>query len=140
MSDAKRNGQGLRQQPADGDRKGRHEHVIENIDDEIEHVAGPARQQVGHAQSPRKSTVDAVDEQRDAQPDEHLRPVGAHCGDQRQQRASGAAGGENVDRKGRRGRAPSVSFAGSVGSISSSLYVKWKFVRNPLCHCWIFRP
>ena len=89
--------------PAGGDREGRHEHVIEDIDDEIEHVAGPARQQIGDPQPPGEGAVDAVDEECDAEPHEHLRPVGVHRGDQRQQRTSGAAGGEDVDGKGRRG-------------------------------------
>ena len=113
---AERNRQNLRQQPAGGDGIGRHEHVGEDIDDEIEHVAGPARQQFRGTQPPRKSAVDAVDDERDAEPDEHLWPIRAHGGDQRQQRAGGAAGGEDVDRKGDRAQRNSL-FGDSVGSM-----------------------
>jgi len=96
-----RDRQRARQQPARHNGVARHEHVIENVDDKIEHVARPARQQLGDPQAAGKGAVDAVDKERDAEPDEHLRPVRLHCRDQCQQRAGGTAGGENVDREGR---------------------------------------
>ena len=69
---------GVRQQSARDERISRDEYVIEDVDHEIEHVARPARQHFGDAQPPRKGAVNAVDEERNAEPDEHLRPVG--CG------------------------------------------------------------
>ncbi len=125
------------QESARRQRIGRHEDVVENVDHEIEHVAGPARQHFGDPQPPREGAVDAVDEERDAEPDEHLRPIRTHRGEKREQRAAGAAGGEDMDREGRRGSGRAV-FLGCSWVHQLSLHVKSKSVRQCLCHCSCF--
>ena len=58
--------------PLVDERIGWHEHVVEHVDDQIEHIARPAGQDFGDPQAARKGAVDAIDDQRDAEPHEHL--------------------------------------------------------------------
>src|SRR6476646_1136790 len=51
--------------------KGRDHHIGEKIDDLVETLAAPARQNLGDADAPGEWTVNAVDDQGHAEPDEH---------------------------------------------------------------------
>ena len=89
----------MRHQPAAGDRIGRHEHVSHEIDDEIERLARPARQRLGHFCSARASgpsmpsTNSATPRQRNI-----AGQSPRTAASKREQRERGAAGGEDVDR------------------------------------------
>ena len=76
--------------PARGDRIGRNEDVGHEIDDEIEHFARPVRLQPHDIELARQRAVDRIDDQRDAEPAEHVGPVFAHGFQHRQQRDAGA--------------------------------------------------
>src|SRR5712691_7764120 len=89
-----------RQQAAYGNRVGRHEDIGDEIDHEVETVAGPARQHCGNLNEARDGSVHAVDDEGGAEPDEHQLPVLVGRRDQRQQRERRARGGEDVNRKG----------------------------------------
>src|SRR6202034_4687188 len=93
-----------------------HKYVGREIDDEVEYVARPARQSLRHARAPRKGAVKAVDDQGDAEPGEHFRPVGSRRRHQRKQPTASATGGKDVDRKGDR-RARLYRQSGRTGLI-----------------------
>ena len=89
----------MRQQPACCDRKGRDEDIGREINDEVERVAGPARQQLFHLECPRHRSVEAIHHQCHAEAKEHPGPMAACRQDQRQQGERRARGGEDVDRE-----------------------------------------
>ena len=71
--------------PALRDRKGRHEHIGQKVDDEIERVARPARQHSGHRIPPRQRPIDAHRPAARA-PSQQTSPTSAlDCRQQRQQ-------------------------------------------------------
>ena len=78
-------------------REGGNRHIGEEIDDQIETLAAEARQHFDHADAAGERPVDGVDDQRDAEPDEHPLPVAARRGDERKQRKRGAGRGKKVD-------------------------------------------
>src|SRR6266540_2333518 len=86
-----------RQQAAHGNRVGRHEDIGDEVDHEVETVAGPARQHGGNLNEARDGSVHAVDDEGGAEPDEHQLPVLVGRRDQRQQREGRTRGGEDVD-------------------------------------------
>jgi hypothetical protein len=101
---------GLRQQIGLAEREGGNRHIGEEIDDEVETLAAKARQHSRHVDATGERLTDSVDDQRDAEPDEHPLPVAARRGDQREQGKRGACRGEKVDR----GRAQALVHASSV--------------------------
>ena len=72
------------------------------------------RKASGNADAAGERPVDGVDDQRDAEPDEHPLPVAARSGDQREQRKRGARRGEKVNRRRAQLLAHAPSVAGSV--------------------------
>jgi len=89
--------------------KGRDHHIGEKIDDQVETLAAPARQNPGDAEAPGERTVNAVDDQGHAKPDEHPPPIGLRGGDQRKKREGGAGRGSKVNRGGPQGRTHAAS-------------------------------
>ena len=83
--------------------------IGEKIDDLVETLAAPARQNPGDADAPGERTVNAVDDQGHAKPDEHPPPIGLRRGDQRKKREGGAGRGEKVNRGGPQARAHAAS-------------------------------
>src|SRR6185437_10279380 len=81
-----RDRQYVRQQTTGGNRIGRNEHVSGEIDDQIECLARPARQRFSHFESASQRAVEAVDDQRYAEAEEHARPMAAARQDHRQPR------------------------------------------------------
>ena len=75
MPAGKRNVSGNRSVLAE--REGGNRHVVEEIDDQIKTLAAEARQNFYHADAAGERPVDGVDDQRDAEPDEHPLPVAA---------------------------------------------------------------
>src|SRR6185437_4674174 len=92
-----RDRQYVRQQTTGGNRIGRNEHVSGEIDDQIECLARPARQRFSHVEFASQRAVEAVDDQRYAEAEEHARPMAAARQDHRQQRKRGSASGEDVN-------------------------------------------
>src|SRR6185437_4456487 len=92
--------QGIRQLYAGGDGVGWNEHVSGEIDDEIEPLARPARQNLRCLEFARQRTVEPVDHQRHPQAEEHPGPMPAGRQDHREQCERRAAGGENMDCEG----------------------------------------
>jgi hypothetical protein len=76
--------------------EGRDEHIGEEIDHQIEHVARPARQPRGDFEPPRDHAIDAVDEQGGTEQEEHFRPVALDRSQQREQRQRRARRREDV--------------------------------------------
>jgi hypothetical protein len=109
MPAGKRNVSGNRSVLAE--REGGNRHVVEEIDDQIKTLAAEARQNFYHADAPGERPVDGIDDQRDAEPDEHPLPRAARRGNQRKQRKRGACRREKVDRRGAQAlaHAPSVA-------------------------------
>ncbi len=64
-----------RQQVALGDGECRDPDIGEVIDDQVEALAAPARKHLRHAYAPGQRPIDGVDEQRDAEPNEHPLPL-----------------------------------------------------------------
>ena len=96
----RRHRQHFRQIAAGGDRKGRHEHVGDEIDDEVEALAVPARQDFRDLEAARHRPVDGIDHQRQSERQEHRRPVTTRSEDERQQAERRAERGEDVDSEG----------------------------------------
>ena len=64
--DTRRQRERLRQQSAGGNRVGRNEHVGDEINAKIEHIARPARKHFRNLEPTRDGAVDAIDDERNA--------------------------------------------------------------------------
>ena len=80
-----------------GDHDGRREDVGRVVDDEIERRAVPFRQPLAHAVAAGDRPVDAVDEEREAEPDEGVRPPAVGDGHDREERERRAARGQKMN-------------------------------------------
>ena len=89
----------LRQQAPGNDRIGRNEYVGDEINDQVEHVARPARERFCDLEPTRDRSVDPVDDKCDAEAHEHGRPLAPHRVDQGGERERRAAGSEDVHRE-----------------------------------------
>jgi len=75
-------------------KKRRYKHVADKVDHVIQQCAVETRQHFFHADAPRQSTVDRIDQRGDRQPGEGQPPIAAHTGSHRQQQTNQAAGRE----------------------------------------------
>ena len=114
-ADAEQRPDQRQQQPAGGDGIGRHEHIGDEVDHQVEHLAGPVRLQPLDVELARDRPVDAVDQQGDAEPEEHRGPMRAHRLQQRHQREAGAERGEPVHAE--RGGAQHAGGGGRFGRL-----------------------
>ena len=80
--------------------EGRHHDISEIVDDEVEPLAAEARQDGLDVDRARERTVDRIDEERDAQPDEHRLHVAFMRRSERKKREHRARGGEHMHRYG----------------------------------------
>ena len=71
--------------------------VGQEIDHQIEPLAAPARQHARDADAAGEWAVNRVDDQGDAEPDEHPLPVAVRRGDERKQREGSACRGEEMN-------------------------------------------
>ncbi len=65
-------------------RQSRHEDVGHVVDDEVEAFAGEARQALFDVRHARERAVDAVDDEREAEPGEHALPRAVEGGERSQ--------------------------------------------------------
>ena len=125
-ADAEQRRRQRQQQPARGDRIGRHEHIGDEIDHEIEHLARPVRLQPHDIELPRDRAVDRIDDQRHPEPGEHGGPVLAHGLQHRDQRDARAQRREDMHGEcgGPRSRldAAGRNLAGSSGPLLRQCY------------------
>ena len=85
-----------REESTGADRIGRDEYVSDKIDNEIEHISGPARQNYGNLEVSRNGTVDAIDDERDSKAEKHGRPLRCHRKCQCGECHGGSGSGENM--------------------------------------------
>src|SRR6516162_7171510 len=78
---------------------GGNEHIGDEVNDEIEHIARPAREHLRNLEPTCNGAVDPIDDKRKAEAQKHRRPLAAHRVDQRGERERRACGGENVHRE-----------------------------------------
>jgi hypothetical protein len=93
-----------RQQVALGESEGRDADISEIVDDQVEALAAPARQHLGHPRAPGQRPVNGVDDERDAEPDERSLPVAMRSVDERQQGEGGAGRRQYMHRSGAKAR------------------------------------
>ena len=68
IDDGARDAPAERQEAAGDQRIGRHQHIGDEVDDEVEGGAGPARRRVEDVDAPGDRPVDAIDEKRHGEP------------------------------------------------------------------------
>ena len=92
----------FRQDRPERQRRGRHQHVVQVVDDEINGRTGPARRDFAHLEGASKRPVDRVDEKCQPQPQEHIGPFAGVDRAQREQGEDRAEGSQAVDAEGGR--------------------------------------
>src|SRR5262249_16446645 len=92
-------------------RKGRHHHVGEEVDDQIETLSAPARQHAGHSDAAGERAINAIDDERNAEPEEHRSPIAAPPANDRKKREGGPGCSEQMDNGGAPARVHAASAA-----------------------------
>ena len=95
-----------RQEIAGEQRIGRHQHIGDEVDDEVERRARPAGRGVHDVDAPGDRAVYAVDEEGDGEPQEHAPDIALDDGDERQKAPNDPARREEMNRRWRRHGGP----------------------------------